>query len=114
MSSRFKSRRRTPGELSLNSWTRCRTKSPGWPRSEEQTRWVNGHGGDICWARGSSPSLDVALAFIVLEVFAIVAAQEVYQEYAKAIQDTAEGAAQYYQEIISAYSEQEEAPPEKA
>ena len=56
----------------------------------------------------------VSLAFIVFEVFAIVAAQEIYQEYANAIQKTAEGAAQYYQEVISAYSEQEEAPPEKA
>ena len=56
----------------------------------------------------------VGLAIGVLEVFAIVAAQEVYQEYAKAIQDTAENVAKYYQEIISAYSEQEEAPPEEA
>ena len=54
----------------------------------------------------------VSLAFIVFEVFAIVAAQEIYQEYANAIQKTAEGAAQYYQEVISAYSEQEAAPEE--
>ena len=54
----------------------------------------------------------VAVFIAVLEVFAIIAAHQVYDEYAEAIGKTAADVAQYYREVISAYSEQEAAPEE--
>ena len=52
---------------------------------------------------------DIGTMYIV---FAIIAAHQVYDEYAEAIGKTAADVAQYYREVISAYSEQEAAPEE--
>ena len=54
----------------------------------------------------------VAVFIAVLEVFTIIAAHQLYDEYAEAIGKTAADVAQYYREVISAYSEQEAAPEE--
>ena len=100
-------RRALADQLDTMSYEKSRLAQIG--RTNQMGKWTRRG-----YMLGKGLVVLVSLALIVLEVFAIVAAQEVYQEYAKAIQDTAEDAAQYYQEIISAHSEQEEAPPEKA
>jgi len=65
------------------------------------------------WARaqaiiGKGLVVLVTLAITVFEVLAIISAQQVYEKYEENIEEVASATKQYYAEIISAYSQDEE------
>jgi len=83
------------------------------PQRKAQLAAVAKQNGMSKWARakaiiGKGLAVLVVLAITVFEVLAIISAQQVYEKYEENIEEVASATKQYYAEIISAYSQDEE------
>jgi len=83
------------------------------PQRKAQLAAVAKQNGMSKWARakaiiGKGLAVLVVLAITVFEVLAIISAQQVYEKYEENIEEVASATKEYYAEIISAYSQDEE------